>query len=59
MSPAEAALAASGQAPKPAPKAPFVWDDPLLLDEQLREEERMVRDAAHEYCQGQLMPRIL
>ena len=59
MSPAEAALAAAGQDPKPAPKAPFVWDDPLLLDNQLSEEERMVRDAAHEYCQGQLMPRIL
>ncbi len=40
-------------------KAVFKWDDPLLLDAQLTEEERMVRDAAHAYAQGKLMPRIL
>src|SRR6266487_4370345 len=40
-------------------KAEFVWDDPLLLDQQLAQEERMVRDAAHDYCQGKLAPRIL
>ena len=39
--------------------APFQWEDPLLLDEQLSEDERMVRDAAHDYCQEKLMPRIL
>ena len=37
----------------------FHWDDPFLLDDQLSEEERMVRDIAHEYCQDKLMPRIL
>ncbi len=37
----------------------FQWDDPFLLDEQLDDEERMVRDAAREYCQARLMPRIL
>ena len=37
----------------------FQWDDPFLLIDQLSEEERMVRDAAREYCQGRLMPRIL
>ncbi len=37
----------------------FQWDDPLLLDDQLSEDERMVRDAAHAYCQEKLMPRIL
>jgi len=36
----------------------FKWDDPLLLDAQLSEEERMVRDAAHAYAQDKLMPRI-
>jgi glutaryl-CoA dehydrogenase len=41
------------------PKAQFVWDDPLLLGGQLTEEERMVRDAAHAYCQDKLAPRIL
>lgn len=39
-------------------KASFNWADPLLLDTQLTEEERMVRDAAAEYAQGRLMPRI-
>ncbi len=57
MSAAESAAAA---APAPAPaKATFAWDDPLLLDEQLTEDERMVRDAARDYCQDKLMPRIL
>ncbi|MGH6947777.1 MAG: acyl-CoA dehydrogenase [Kiloniellales bacterium] len=40
-------------------KPAFRWEDPLLLEEQLSEEERLVRDAARDYCQGQLMPRIL
>jgi glutaryl-CoA dehydrogenase len=42
-----------------AGKADFQWDDPLLLDQQLTEDERLVRDAAHDYCQEQLMPRVL
>ena len=37
----------------------FHWDDPFLLEDQLTDEEHMVRDAAHEYCQGKLMPRVL
>jgi glutaryl-CoA dehydrogenase len=37
----------------------FHWDDPLLLEEQLTLEEKMVRDAAREYAQGRLAPRIL
>ncbi|MGB7756044.1 MAG: acyl-CoA dehydrogenase [Salinisphaera sp.] len=37
----------------------FVWSDPLLLDEQLTEDERMIRDAVHDYCQNSLMPRVL
>jgi glutaryl-CoA dehydrogenase len=40
-------------------KAKFVWEDPLLLEEQLSEDERMVRDAARKYCQSRLAPRIL
>jgi glutaryl-CoA dehydrogenase len=39
--------------------APFKWDDPLLLEDQLTEEERMVRDAARRYAQDKLAPRIL
>jgi len=40
-------------------KPKFNWEDPLLLDELLSEEERMVRDAVHSYCEGQLLPRVL
>ncbi|HEY4371778.1 MAG TPA: acyl-CoA dehydrogenase [Burkholderiales bacterium] len=40
-------------------KASFHWEDPLLLNEQLTEDERMVRDAAHDYCQSKLEPRVL
>ncbi|OWW20202.1 acyl-CoA dehydrogenase [Noviherbaspirillum denitrificans] len=40
-------------------KAQFHWDDPLLLDQQLTEDERMVRDAANAYCQERLQPRVL
>jgi len=40
-------------------KPRFRWDDALLLDEQLTEEERMVRDSARAYCQEKLQPRIL
>jgi len=45
-------------APEQSARPQFKWDDPLLLDAQLSEEERMVRDAAHAYAQGKLMPRI-
>jgi glutaryl-CoA dehydrogenase len=40
-------------------KPTFKWEDPLLLEDQLTEEERMVRDSAHSYAQQSLMPRIL
>ena len=40
-------------------KPSFKWDDPILFDEQLSEEEIMVRDAARNYCQSKLMPRVL
>ena len=36
----------------------FKWEDPLLLDTQLTEEERMVRDAARAYCQEKLATRV-
>jgi len=47
------------RAAKSSTKATFQWDDPLLLDELLTDEERMVRDAARAYCQEKLMPRVL
>ncbi len=55
MAQAEHAAAAVTTTARPQ----FQWDDPLLLDEQLSEDERMVRDAARDYCQEKLMPRIL
>jgi glutaryl-CoA dehydrogenase len=38
---------------------PFKWDDALLLEDQLTEDERAIRDAAHAYCQEKLFPRVL
>ncbi|MDB5942820.1 MAG: acyl-CoA dehydrogenase [Ramlibacter sp.] len=40
-------------------KASFHWADPLLLDQQLTDDERQVRDAAASYCQERLAPRVL
>jgi glutaryl-CoA dehydrogenase len=40
------------------PKARFSWEDPFQLDQQLSDEERQVRDAAHSYCQEKLLPRV-
>jgi glutaryl-CoA dehydrogenase len=39
--------------------APFDWADPLRLEDQLSEEERMIRDAAHGFAQGTLQPRAI
>jgi glutaryl-CoA dehydrogenase len=39
-------------------RATFDWADPFLLDSQLTETERMVRDTARAYCQEKLMPRV-
>ncbi len=40
-------------------KPTFKWDDALLLEDQLSEEERMVRDSARDYCQEKLQTRVL
>jgi glutaryl-CoA dehydrogenase len=40
-------------------KASFAWEDPFLLDDQLSEEEKLIRDTARDYCQDKLMPRII
>jgi glutaryl-CoA dehydrogenase len=39
--------------------AAFNWQDPFLLDQQLSDEERMIREAAAAYCQDKLQPRVL
>jgi glutaryl-CoA dehydrogenase len=43
---------------KPA-KVRFNWEDPMLLESQLSEDERMIRDSARDYCQERLMPRVV
>ena len=46
--------------PKDAPDlGRFDWQDPFRLEDQLTEEERMLRDAAREYAQGKLQPRVI
>jgi len=40
-------------------KPSFKWDDALLLDDQLTDEERMIRDSARDYAQDKLLPRVL
>jgi glutaryl-CoA dehydrogenase len=46
--------------PKDAPApASFQWDDPFLLDDQLSDDERMIRDAARAFAQGELLPRVI
>jgi glutaryl-CoA dehydrogenase len=40
-------------------KQTFKWDDPFLFNDQLTDEERMIRDTARRFCQDKLMPRIL
>lgn len=47
------------QAPPKQVSAGFDWTDPLLLSSQLSEEERLVRDQIHAFCQDKLMPRVL
>ncbi|CAI5724072.1 unnamed protein product [Peronospora effusa] len=40
-------------------RAAFNWRDPLLLDDQLTDEEAMIQKSANDYCQGKLLPRIV
>ena len=70
MSAAASIAVPTGDAPDTAVRAqespavrrtspPFNWEDPFLLDELLTDEERMVKESAHQFCQERLMPRIL
>ena len=52
--------ARSAEAPKgKKSRAEFDWADPLLLNEELTEDERLVMESARAYCQDKLMPRVL
>jgi glutaryl-CoA dehydrogenase len=64
IAPVHPTAAQDGNPADPNPAAsrrmgPFSWDDALLLDDQLTEDERAIRDAAHDYCQDKLFPRVL
>ncbi|HEY7978180.1 MAG TPA: acyl-CoA dehydrogenase [Rhizomicrobium sp.] len=52
------AAAKSSHAPAKLESNPFDWTDPLLLSEELSEQERMVRDSARDYCQDKLASRV-
>src|SRR3954466_5729089 len=52
------ALARSKPKSKPA-EAQFRWDDPLLFEDELSDDERMIRDSARQYAQERLMPRVI
>ncbi len=52
----------SGTAKTPSAKTSavsFQWDDPFLLEDQLSEEERLIRDSAHAFAQEKLQPRVI
>ena len=53
-----AASAAPAPVSVPPSRSAFVWDDPLLLDGQLGEEERMIADAARAFAEAELAPRV-
>ena len=50
---------AARKAHGPAPVSDFNWQDPLDLESQLSEDERMIRDTARQYAQERLLPRVI
>ena len=44
--------------PPNSTRVTFDWKDPMFLDQQLSDDERLIRDAAFDYCQDKLMPRV-
>jgi len=55
----QAAEQISGKKPVSMKDAHFNWEDPLDIEGELTEEERMVRDTARGYSQDKLMPRVI
>jgi glutaryl-CoA dehydrogenase len=51
--------AAAGSDPKSSAEGRFSWQDPLHLNDLLSDEEKMIQEAANQYCQEQLVPRVL
>jgi len=56
---AQAASPSQASSAKVASPAAFQWEDPFLLDEQLSDDERMIRDSARAYAQDKLQPRVI
>jgi len=56
-------MSSTSESVRPTSKASaesrFQWDDPLLFQHELNDEERLISDSAREYCQASLMPRVL
>jgi glutaryl-CoA dehydrogenase len=50
---------ARSQAAGAPQRAQFAWDDPFLLEDQLADEERLIRDTARSYAQDRLLPRVI
>ncbi len=48
----------SQSSPKKSTRVSFDWKDPMFFDQQLEDEERLIRDAAFDDCQAKLMPRV-
>ena len=44
--------------PPKSTRVTFDWKDPMFLEQQLSDDERLIRDAAFDYCQDKLMPRV-
>ena len=52
-------VAEAGSAPDKTEWGTLDWQDPLLLEDQLGEDEKLIRDSARSYAQEKLMPRII
>src|SRR5713101_3493872 len=59
MSTAGPKAANSAKEQRAKERTSFQWDDPLLFDDQLTEDERLIRDTARGYAQDKLMPRVI
>ena len=59
MSEAAAAPNAQGRGADKAGRSQFLWDDPFFLEDQLTDEERLIRDTARGYAQQKLLPRVI
>jgi glutaryl-CoA dehydrogenase len=55
----DSAIAPSSGRTAQSARAQFVWDDPFLLEDQLTDEERLIRETARTYAQEKLLPRVI